>query len=47
MSSLKSYLAELEACLGGLPPDARQAVMEELRSHLEDRAAALQADGLE
>ena len=47
MSSLKFYLAELEACLGGLPPDAQQAVMEELRDHLEDRAAALQANGLE
>ena len=47
MSSLKSYLDKLEACLGGLPPDARQAVMEELRGHLEDRAAALQAGGLE
>lgn len=47
MSSLKSYLAKLEACLGGLPPDARWDVMEELRGHLEDRATALQADGLE
>jgi hypothetical protein len=47
MSSLKPYLAKLEACLGGLPPDAQQAVMEELRGHLEDRAAALQANGLE
>ena len=47
MSSLKSYLAKLEACLTGLPPDAQQAVMEELRGHLEDRAAALRADGLE
>jgi uncharacterized membrane protein len=47
MSSLKSYLAELEACLVGLPPDARQDLMEELRGHLEDRAAALQASGLE
>ncbi|TEU15462.1 MAG: hypothetical protein E3J21_13145 [Anaerolineales bacterium] len=46
MSSLKSYLAKLEACLGGLPPNAQQAVLEELREHLEDRAAALQADGL-
>ena len=40
MSSLKSYLANLEARLGGLPPDALQAVMEELRGHLEDRAAS-------
>jgi hypothetical protein len=47
MSSLKSYLAKLEACLGGLPPDAQQAVLEELRDHLEDRAAARQAGGLE
>jgi hypothetical protein len=47
MSSLKSYLARLEACLGGLPPDARQAVMEELRGHLEDQAAALRATGCE
>jgi hypothetical protein len=47
MSNLKSYLAKLEACLGGLPPNARQDVMEELRGHLEDRAAALGAGGLE
>jgi hypothetical protein len=47
VSSLKSYLAKLEACLDGLPPDAQQAVVEELRGHLEDRAAALQAGGLE
>jgi hypothetical protein len=47
MSSLKSYLAKLEACLGGLPPNARQAVMEELRGHLENRAAVLRAGGLE
>ncbi|MDY7041472.1 MAG: permease prefix domain 1-containing protein [Chloroflexota bacterium] len=47
MSSLNPYLAKLESCLGGLPPNARQAVMEELRDHLEDRAAALQAGGLE
>jgi hypothetical protein len=47
VSNLKSYLAKLEACLGGLPPDARQAVVEELRGHLEDRAAALRAGGLE
>lgn len=47
MSSLMSYLAKLEACLGGLPQDTRQAVMEELRDHLEDRAAALRAQGLE
>ncbi|HID63779.1 MAG TPA: hypothetical protein EYP49_13730 [Anaerolineae bacterium] len=46
MSSLRSYLAKLEACLGGLPPSAQQAVMEELRGHLEDRAAALRANGL-
>lgn len=46
MSSLKSYLARLEACLGSLPPDARRDVLEELRGHLEDRAAALQAGGL-
>jgi hypothetical protein len=46
MSSLKFYLAKLEACLSGLPPNAQQDVMEELRGHLEDRAAALQADGL-
>jgi hypothetical protein len=46
MSSLDSYLARLEACLGGLPPNARQDVMEELCSHLEDRAAALQMGGL-
>jgi hypothetical protein len=47
MSNLKSYLARLEACLGSLPSNARQAVMEELRGHLEDRAAALRADGLQ
>jgi hypothetical protein len=47
MSSLNSYLAKVEACLGGLPPDARQDVMEELRGHLEDRAAALRAGRLE
>ena len=47
MSSLKSYLAKVEACLGDLPPNTRQAVMEELRDHLEDRAAALRAGGLE
>ena len=47
MPSLKLYLAKLEACLGGLPPDAQQDVMEELRGHLEDRAAALRAGGLE
>jgi hypothetical protein len=47
MSSLRPYLAKLEACLGGLPSDARQDVMEELRAHLEDRAAALWAGGLE
>jgi hypothetical protein len=47
MPSLKPYLAKLEACLGGLPPDAQQDVMEELRAHLEDRAAALRASGLE
>jgi len=46
MSSLNSYLAELEAYLRGLPPKAQQAVMEELRGHLEDRAAALRAGGL-
>jgi hypothetical protein len=46
MASLKSYLAKLEACLGGLAPNAQQAVMEELRGHLEDRAAALRAAGL-
>ncbi len=46
MSSLKSYLAKVEACLGDLPPNTRQAVMEELRDHLEDRAAALRAAGL-
>jgi len=45
--SLKSYLAKVEACLGGLLPNTRQAVMEELRGHLEARAAALQAEGLE
>lgn len=38
MSSLRSHLAKLEACLGGLPPSARQDVMEELRGRLEDRA---------
>jgi hypothetical protein len=32
MASLKSYLAKLEACLGGLAPNAQQAVMEELRA---------------
>ena len=47
MSSLKSYLARLEACLGSLPLNARRDVLEELRGHLEDRAAALQAGGLE
>jgi hypothetical protein len=46
MLSLNSYLAKVEACLGGLPPNAQQAVMEELRDHLEDRAAALRAAGL-
>ncbi|MDH4138511.1 MAG: permease prefix domain 1-containing protein [Anaerolineae bacterium] len=47
MSSLNSYLAKVEACLSGLPLNARQDVMEELCSHLEDRAAALRAGGLE
>jgi len=47
MSSLKSYLARLEACLGSLPLNARRDVLEELRGHLEDRAAALQAGGRE
>lgn len=47
MPSLNSYLAELQSRLGGLPPNTRQAVMEELRDHLEDRAAALRAGGLE
>ena len=46
MSSLDSYLAKLEACLGGLPPNAQQAVMEELRGHLEDRAATLRTSGM-
>ena len=43
MSSLESYLAKLEVCLGGLLPDAQRVVlyMEELRGHLKDRAAAL------
>ncbi len=39
MSSLKSYLAKIKTCLDGLPPNARQAVIQELRGHLEDRAA--------
>lgn len=47
MSSLKSYLAKLQASLGGLRPKTQHAVMEELRGHLEDRAATLQAGGLE
>ena len=47
MASLKSYLAKLEARLSGLSPNAQQAVMEELRGHLEDRVAALRAGGLE
>ena len=46
MSSLNLYLAELQACLGNLPPWVQQDVIEELRSHLEDRAAALRARGL-
>jgi len=46
MSSLDSYLAELENCLDGLSVAAQQTVIEELRGHLEDRAAALRARGL-
>jgi hypothetical protein len=47
MSSLNLYLAKLQACLGDLPAFVQQDIIEELHSHLEDRAAALQADGLE
>ncbi len=47
MSSLKSYLAKLEACLSSLPSSTRLAMIEELRVHLEEHAAALRAEGLE
>lgn len=46
MPSLNSYLAELQACLGGLPPGVQQDVIEELRSHLEDRVHSLQLRGI-
>ena len=46
MPSLNSYLAELQACLGGLPPFVQQDVIEELRGHLEDRVHSLQLRGI-
>ncbi len=45
MPSLNSYLAELQACLGGLQPSVQQDVIEELQGHLEDRAHSLQLRG--
>ncbi len=47
MATLNDYLAKVQAALSGLDGLARQAIIEELRGHLEDRAAALQAAGLE
>jgi len=46
MPSLNSYLAELQACLGGLPPGIQRDVIEELRGHLEDRSFSLQLRGI-
>ncbi len=46
MSSLNTYLAKLQACLGDLPPFVQQDVVEELRGHLEDRTHSLQLQGI-
>ncbi len=47
MAALNGYLKEMQAALAGLGDPTRREIVEELRSHLEDRAAGLQAEDLE
>jgi len=47
MAALTDYLTEAQAALAGLDNPTQRAIIEELRGHLEDRAAALRAGGLE
>jgi hypothetical protein len=44
---LNDYLREVQVTLASLHNPTQRAIIEELRAHLEDRAAVLQADGLE
>ena len=46
MSSLNQYVFELRASLGHLDAETRQEIVEEVRSHLEDKARCLQLSGL-
>ncbi len=46
MTTLNSYLKEVQAALANLDNPKQQAIIEELHGHLEDWAAALQASGL-
>lgn len=47
MTALNGYLTEMQAALAGLDNPAQRAIIEELRGHLEEHAAALRAGGLE